>query len=128
MVRMMMTDKNVGHILRGNPSFFEWVDNEPAIRDHAGVRHDNGVLALDEHNGTRRASSAIWGSARDELAPFDGLDVPFGEHCDCIPGFSRLPPRYPRKCESGDHHAAVPQQSPPGHRVHVHYMSPCPKV
>src|SRR5687768_6293396 len=68
MVRMMMTDKNVGHSLRGDPSFGEWVDNEPAIRDHAGVRDDNGVLALDEHNGTRYASSAIWGGARDELA------------------------------------------------------------
>jgi hypothetical protein len=95
-VRMMVADKDVGHVLGGDPHCFERVQNESSIGDHAWVSHHNRMIALDEGDGTRHASNAIIRRAGDELTPLDGLDIPCSEHGDFIhevppPDGSKLP-------------------------------------
>src|SRR6266540_5125379 len=46
MVGMMMTDKDVGDLLGGDPGFPEPLQNEGSLGDHAGIRYDNGTIIL----------------------------------------------------------------------------------
>src|SRR5687768_8133821 len=84
MVRMMVANKDVGDVLRGDACIAERVQNKGSIRDHARVSHHNRVIVLDEGDGTGHTSGAIIRRAGDELPPLNGLDVSCGEHGDLV--------------------------------------------
>lgn len=52
--RMMVADKDVGHLFGGDPSFGEPLQNEGALGNHAGIRHHNGEIVLE------RSLAHIW--------------------------------------------------------------------
>jgi len=68
-VWMMVANKHMGDILRGNPCFCERVQNKGSIGDHARVSHYNRMIALDKGDSTGHASGTIIRRAGDELRP-----------------------------------------------------------
>src|SRR2546423_10026 len=80
MIGVMVTDKHVRHLVRGDTLFHKGIHNQRSICHHPWVRYNERVLTAYEYDSARDIACPIRRDAGNQLPPFDGFDVPFDEN------------------------------------------------